>query len=135
MSQFANYTRSTAFNLTMSAEAITELLNLEVFSKPAHSSEYSDAIPDFYKPEFGAAICRKGIVGYLLRRGLITAATAPNCESNWMLSNAGLLLCPLLREAGFTAEFRRVEQEGRAFIIRDFSINRIPNHDSRSLHN
>lgn len=107
MSQFSSYTRSTAFTLTMSQSAIQELLDLEVF--------------DWRRDGYGVSFCNRSVCAYLQRRGLIEPATEVGCRDNFQLSNAGLLLCPLLREAGFKSEYKVVEdQQGRRTIEKNW---------------
>lgn len=90
---FSQWTRSTAFQLSLNSEAIAELMWLWEFDKDAiaHDKDPSDYGAQFYG--------RKGLAGYLYRRGLI----ANNERGNWYLTKAGQLTAQLLAEAGFKA--------------------------------
>lgn len=115
MNAFANYTRQTAFSLTMSQAAIAQLLDMEVSAYPCDSGPPPDGLRNWMRPEYGCHIATKSIAAYLQRRGLITHATGPGCEDNWMLTEAGKLLAPLLKEAGFKPRMRRVVDGERAW--------------------
>lgn len=88
--QFVSYVTSTAFQLTLNAEAIDMLFQLRAYCGVAQGS-----------PEYGLQIANKNVQHYLMRRGLIARSPEPTCVGNWILTRAGRLLLPLLAEAGF----------------------------------
>lgn len=91
MNQFGKHVRSTTFNLSLRSAAITELLNIEVLTEG----------------RYGVSIWPPSLANYLHTRGLIGRPTDETCQCNWALSEAGALLCPLLRHAGFKSEYAK----------------------------
>ena len=94
---FSQWSRSTAFQIGLNSEAIGEILELWEFDQDAlkHNRNPSDYGAQFYG--------RKGLAGYLSRRGLITQ----NERGTWCLTKAGSLIAQLLIEAGFQPPMRR----------------------------
>lgn len=88
--QFANYCTSTAFSISLSKWAIDELFQLEAYTEGS---------------QYGIPMYHKSTENYLLRRGLIQRSPVTGCGMNWVLSEAGRLMCRLLQEAGFTNKY------------------------------
>jgi hypothetical protein len=88
---FVRWTRSVAFNLTLTEDAIHHLISMEVLHNDAvqHGKDPNDYPTRFYA---------RGVAGYLAKRGLIQGS---NCNHGFCLTEAGRLTAQLLREAGF----------------------------------
>lgn len=89
--QFAHYSTSTAFSISLSKWAIDELFQLEAYTSDSY---------------YGLPMYHKGTESYLQRRGLIQRSPEHGCEMNWILSEAGRLMCSLLKEAGFENRYK-----------------------------
>ena len=90
-SSFSQWTRQTAFLLTLNQEAIGELLELCAFDADCllHGKNPADYGAQFYG--------KRGLASYLMRRGLI----AQNERGTYYTTKAGRLTAELLQEAGF----------------------------------
>ena len=108
--RFASHTRSASFTVTLSQPMIEFLLENELLNKLC--AKYPWHRP--YEVNFGdpaeavAEWARSGTISALARRGLVDI-TIPDdvgfCRHEAIqLTEAGRLMCGLLREAGFTAE-------------------------------
>jgi len=92
--QFARYATNTAFNLTLSRTAIEELLFMQSCRLIAINVEN--------RLDYGVQL-NNSLSNYLVRRGFIAPCLEKTCEENWVLTEAGLFVCPLLRAAGFNS--------------------------------
>lgn len=88
---FAEWTRSTRFHLSLCEWAIDEILSMqrdeESLKKGADNT--------------GTKLNRESSADYLRRRGLIHRCRVPGCYANWVLTDAGRAVATLLGEAGF----------------------------------
>lgn len=94
--QFAKHCTSTAFQLSLSRTAIDALFELQAFAK-----------------RYGLPLYQRSTESYLMRRGLIERPQDAACQMNWLLSDAGRLVCELLQEAGFENEYLKIAQQRR----------------------
>ena len=92
---FAEWSRSTSFNISLTQWAITELLIL---------AAYEDAAKAAGAPNIGLSFTLKSCTNYLRRRGLIDRCQLDGYQGNWTLTEAGRHVVALLRLAGFSTE-------------------------------
>ena len=115
---FANYSRSTAFNVTMNRQSIGLLLDMLALTRRIRELGRDDVLVE-------KGLCLEGIsnirISYLERRGLVERAPM-DCR----LTKAGELMGELLCEAGFHEIYEYHERQYanmRTFIMGDNTIN------------
>lgn len=104
--QFANWTRRTAFNLTLTQTAISNLLHMldweEQLRSPNGSRDGLVPAKVCDVEQYGVQLWTPSEAAYLQRRGLIKhAERVKNSTNNYTLTEAGTLTARLLVVAGF----------------------------------
>jgi hypothetical protein len=110
--KFSNWTRRTAFSLTLHQAAVNQLLQLLDWETILHDPSNPLHEPGRLLPtglcdpdEYGVQILVRSLADYLERRGLIRMATkVKNNECNYVLTEAGAHTARLLLCAGFGKE-------------------------------
>lgn len=111
--RFTQYVRSASFAITLSHAQIQELLRHEKVDELRHKYDwYHPAQVNFGTPEESAAAWITSTIRSLIKKGFIsmTIRDLPTTRYDVLqLTDAGLLVCMLLREAQFEADPKGIQ--------------------------